>query len=154
VSRLKSTAGGTYPHIARRGFTDSKATDVTPRGPFQFAASFTPDGQTRFYVHEDAHSQGDILRIDMKTRKSSAVLTGNASQIDPAVSPDGKWLTFSSDGAGEMEVYLMNLAGETRPIRLSRNGSRSPQWRADGREIVYRTSGGTLISAVPGPSGQ
>jgi Tol biopolymer transport system component/predicted Ser/Thr protein kinase len=148
-------AGGTFPHIVRRGFTDAKATDVSPRGPFQFAGSFSPDGQTLFYVREDARRQSDIFTLDMKTRRSSPVLSSDAYEDSPAVSPDGKWLAYASDSTGNGEVYLMSLGGaDPRPIRISTNGGGSPQWRRDGREIVYQSAGGAIISAVPGPSGR
>jgi Tol biopolymer transport system component len=148
-------AGGTFPHIVRRGFTDSKTIDVSPRGPFQFAGSFTPDGHTLFYVREDARRQADIFSLDMNTRQSSPVFSSNLKEIDPAVSPDGKWLAYASDGTGDMQVYLMSLAGgDTRPIRISTNGGGSPRWRRDGREIVYWGAEGAIISAVPGPSGR
>jgi serine/threonine protein kinase len=148
-------AGGTLPHIVRRGFTDSKPMDVSPRGPFQFASSFTPDGQTLFYVREDARRQADIFTLDMKTKRSTPVLSSNAYEDSPAVSPDGKWLTYGSDSTGNGEVYLLSLAGgDPRPIRISTNGGGNPKWSRDGREIVYQGSEGSIISAVPGPSGR
>jgi serine/threonine protein kinase/Tol biopolymer transport system component len=148
-------AGGTFPHIVRRGFTDAKATDVSPRGPFQFAGSFTPDGQTLFYVREDARRKADIISLDMKTRRLSPVLSSDAYEDSPAVSPDGKWLAYGSDSTGNGEVYLLSLAGgDPRPIRISTNGGGNPKWRRDGREIVYRTTEGAIVSAILGPSGR
>jgi dipeptidyl aminopeptidase/acylaminoacyl peptidase len=148
-------AGGTFPHIVRRGFSDSKANDVSERGPFQFASSFTPDGQTLFYVREDARSQSDIFTLDMKTRRSAPVLSSNVMEFDPAVSPDGKWLAYAADSTGDSEIYVMSLGGgDPRPIRISTNGGGSPQWRGDGREIVYSTAQGAIVSAVPGASGR
>jgi len=148
-------AGGTFPHIVRRGFTDAKAADVSPRGPFQFAGSFAPNGQTLFYVREDARRQADIFTFDMKTRRLSPVLSSDAYEDSPAVSPDGKWLAYASDSTGNGEVYLMTLAGsDSRPIRISTNGGGNPQWRRDGREIDYQGPEGSIVSAVPGPTGR
>jgi len=147
-------AGGTFPHIVRRGFNDAKASDVSPRGPFQFAGSFTPDGRTLYYVREDARRQADILSLDMTTKRSTPILSSNFMEMDPAVSPDGKWLAYSADGTGDRQLYLIALGGDARPIRISTNGGGTPQWRRDGREIVYRSAEGFIISAVPGPSGR
>jgi len=147
-------AGGTFPHIVRRGFTDSKASDVSPRGPFQFAGSFTPDGRTLYYVREDARRQADIFSLDMTTKRTTPIFSSNFMEMDPAVSPDGKWLAYASDGTGDRQVYLIGLGGDARPIRISTNGGGTPRWRRDGREIVYRSAEGFIISAVPGPSGR
>jgi serine/threonine protein kinase/Tol biopolymer transport system component len=148
-------AGGTFPHIVRRGFNDAKPADVTPRGPFQFPGSFTPDGQTLFYLRSGPQTKGDIFRLDMKTKASLPVLATTAMEAAPAVSPDGKWLAYTSDATGDAQVYLMSLAGgDVRPIRISPNGGRNPQWRRDGGEIVYRGAQGAIISAVAGASGR
>jgi serine/threonine protein kinase/Tol biopolymer transport system component len=148
-------AGGTFPHIVRRGFTDAKTTEISSRGPFQFAGSFTPDGQTLFYVREDAQNRADIFRLDMKTRASFPLLTSSAMETTPEVSPDGKWLAYTSDATGDDQVYLVNVAGgDLRPTRISTSGGEAPRWRRDGREIIYRTAEGAIVSAVPGPAGR
>jgi serine/threonine protein kinase/Tol biopolymer transport system component len=148
-------AGGTFPHMVRRGLTDSTSVDVTARGPFQFAGSFSPDGKSLFYVMEDPHTQGDILRLDMATGRSVPVLNSPDFEFDPRVSPDGKWLAYSSDATGQSEVYLMNLAdGNGTRVRLSLKGGTMPQWRRDGREMFYLSREDGVTSIAPGPSGK
>lgn len=94
------------------------------------------------------------MRLDMKSGKTVPVLATKDSEFDPNISPDGEWLAYSSDATGENQVYLMSLAGGEAPrIRLSPKGGVKPQWRRDGREIVYY-SGDAITSASPGPSGR
>jgi serine/threonine protein kinase len=151
-----SEAGGAFPHIVRREVTGSKSIDVGPRGPFQYAKSFSPDGETLFFVKEDAASpdKGQILRMDMRTGKADLVLDAPFCCESANVSPDAKWLAFTSTATGRSEVYLMNLADARPRIRISTATGYLPQWRADGRELFYVTSDAAIVSVMPGPSGK
>ncbi len=142
--------GGSYPHMVRRALGAFASEELTKRGEFQFAGSFSPDASTLFYTRTDSHTQGDIFRLDMATRTSRAVLNSSFDEDDPQVSPDGKWLAFTSDATGSPEIYLHSLAGsDAAPIRISASGGRSPRWRQDGRELFYLSPLHDLTSVVP-----
>jgi Tol biopolymer transport system component len=69
--------------------------------------------------------------------------------LDPRLSPDGKWLTFSALD----RVWVMALPGGT-PRRLTRidEGEYQPTWSPDGRFIAYVTwseSEGGQVFRVP-----
>jgi Tol biopolymer transport system component len=58
------------------------------------------------------------------------------------LSPDGRWLAFTSDESGRSEVYLQafdaaapRLVGERHLV--SRDGASSIRWSRDGRELFY-----------------
>jgi hypothetical protein len=74
------------------------------------------------------------------TDGSGAVnLTNNAADdVEPAISPDGTRVAFSSDRGGSYDIYVMNLSGST-PLRLTANfgSERDPSWSPDGNTIVY-----------------
>ena len=59
----------------------------------------------------------------------------------PAVSPDGKRITFVSNGDGNAEIYLMNSDG-SGVLRLTRNvaDDSSPHWSPDGRRIIFNSN--------------
>lgn len=56
----------------------------------------------------------------------------------PAVSPDGRWLAYTSDQTGTQELYLRSLAGGGDEIRVSLEGGSEPAWGPGGRELFYR----------------
>ena len=64
------------------------------------------------------------------------------------VFPQRQWIAYTSDEAGQPNVYLQPFlrAGGKHPISL--NGGRNPHWRADGRELFYLDAAGTM-TAVP-----
>jgi Tol biopolymer transport system component len=68
------------------------------------------------------------------------------------ISPDGKWIAYSAEVSGRLEVYVSPLpsSGEGLPARwqISPGGGDRPRWRGDGRELYYVGLDGTIM-AVP-----
>ena len=66
-------------------------------------------------------------------------LTDNLfADYDPAWSPDGSRIAFSSNRHGNMEIYVMDADG-SNPIRITNHAyvDRSPDWSPDGSKIVF-----------------
>ena len=81
--------------------------------------------------------------------------TGTA--IDPAISPDGRLVAFSSDrgGEGNLDIWVQRTAGGD-PIQLTRDPAddREPAFSADGLTIAFhsdRAGGGIYV--IPSHSG-
>lgn len=55
-----------------------------------------------------------------------------------AVSPDGRWLAYTSDESGREEIYVDRFPRPGTRVRLTADGGTDPRWRADGRELVFR----------------
>lgn len=64
------------------------------------------------------------------------------------LSPDGRWIAYSSDAARRWEVYVRALDDPSGEVRVSTEGGFAPCWREDGREIFYVDLNGRLM-AVP-----
>lgn len=87
------------------------------------------------------------------------LLEGEAVMGEGQFSPDGRWVTYSSNESGREEVYVVpfdpsSRASEPRSAALggkwqiSPSGGRWPKWRSDGRELFYLGLDNTL-NAVP-----
>ena len=74
---------------------------------------------------------------------------GNASE--GALSPDMRWLAYTSDETGTAEVYVQPFPGGGRPVRISREGGRTPRWSADGRELFFEAPDGGIMAASVTP---
>ncbi len=66
----------------------------------------------------------------------------------PAVSPDGRWLAYTSDQTGTSEVYIRPLGRDGDEIRVSASGGSEPAWGPGGRELFYRAQTGGKTSLV------
>jgi Tol biopolymer transport system component len=70
------------------------------------------------------------------------------------VSRDGKWMLYSSNEAGQFDVYVQRFPNrDAGRWRISDNGGISPRWGPGGRELFYYSSTDSRIVAVPTISG-
>jgi WD40-like Beta Propeller Repeat len=61
----------------------------------------------------------------------------------PALSPNNRWLAYQSDESGRMEVYMRAWPSLGSKVQVSQNGGTEPTWSRDGKELFYRSGGGT-----------
>src|SRR5215212_11554628 len=60
---------------------------------------------------------GDIWTADEDGRNIRRVTVHKARDVYPRFSPDGKWIAFSSDRDGNMDVYIVaSEGGEARQL--------------------------------------
>ena len=106
----------------------------------------TRDGKWLLYVVSGARIVGRRLDGDTATR----VFVADRSVVQwPAVSPDGRWLAYSSDETGRFEVYVRPFdRPETAKRQISTNEGYGVRWSPDGRELYYVDSNADMI-AVP-----
>jgi Tol biopolymer transport system component len=65
------------------------------------------------------------------------VVEGASVELQPRVSPDGRWLAYAATDGPGIHVFVTDFpAGEQRwPV--SRQGGAEPRWSEDGRSLVY-----------------
>jgi Tol biopolymer transport system component len=91
----------------------------------------------------------DLWQVPLSgKREPSPLLNSPASEIHGRVSPNGRWLAYVSDEAGEREVYVTQFPPAGGKWQLSTGGGTTPVWRKDGSELFYLSLDGTLM-AVP-----
>jgi Tol biopolymer transport system component len=66
-----------------------------------------------------------------------------ASDTEPAVSPDGRWVCFTRQRRGDRDLWLLDTtAGDARPLVTNFRGQDGhAEWSPDGRRIVYESGG-------------
>ncbi|MEP6688089.1 MAG: hypothetical protein ABJC36_07045, partial [Gemmatimonadales bacterium] len=146
-----TTNGGT-PMMRRADGTGTVQTLV--RSPFTFGQTFqTRDGKwviaRRSFFEAGA---GDIFGVRVGDSTLVPLVTGPATEIDPAVSPDGRWLAYASDESGVREVYVRPFpdAGSAR-WQVSTAGGTDPVWSHSGKELFYRSAQEKLVTVAVGP---
>ena len=63
---------------------------------------------------------------------------GPANETDPRVSPNGQWLSYTSDESGQREVYVRPIPGPGPRVPVSVGGGSHSRWSPDGQTVFYR----------------
>jgi eukaryotic-like serine/threonine-protein kinase len=80
-------------------------------------------------------------------------VAGDANEVTPRFSPDGKWMVYASDESGRYEIYAKPFPGPGARVQVSDNGGAEPMWSQDGAHLFYR-SGRAMIAADLSRSGR
>jgi hypothetical protein len=78
------------------------------------------------------------------------VLLDNAAATQPAFSPDGKWLAYTSNESGQNEVYVRPFPGPGGKWQISTGGGRNPVWSRTRPEIFYAREGAAVLTSTLG----
>jgi len=88
------------------------------------------------------------LRPGVDTAVVSLVVSDEFTEWGPALSPDGRWLAYSSDQTGREEVYVRPFPDVGSSLhQVSVGGGSNPCWAHGGGEIFYLEEDGRFISA-------
>src|SRR5258708_1455994 len=70
-----------------------------------------------------------------------------AVEQQPEISPDGRWMAYSSDETGRFEVYVRPFPdARVAKHQVSVAGGMRPRWSRDGRELFFVDDRIDLIS--------
>ena len=114
---------------------DEAVTDIVPY-------DWSPDGATLFVVALLPETGFDVGMVSTEGPGTWEPLVQTAaSEVWPAISPDGRWLAYASDETGRFEVYVQRFPerGGRQPISVG--GGVLPEWSADGSELFYGRGG-------------
>jgi hypothetical protein len=130
---------------------------VASRDRTQFPSDWSRDGSA-LLVAEQTDDQHDILVQPVDGSPAVPYAATSADETTARISPDGRWVAYTSNASGSAEVYLDSYPQPRRRVKLSSGGGIHPVWRGDGRELYYWRNdelvavplGASLGGAAPG----
>jgi Tol biopolymer transport system component len=105
---------------------------------FVSVTSWSPNGRYLFFWVQDNATRQDIYYADLNGgRKLIPFLQTPANENGAVLSPNGKWLAYSSDESGRFEVYVTAFPDPGGKWQVSNGGGSSPSWSTDGKQLYY-----------------
>lgn len=81
----------------------------------------------------------EVIALDLRApEKVASLVKETVGVLSGVISPNGRFLAYSSDETGRPEVYVRDFPGLAGRWQLSTAGGEEPHWSADGRELFYR----------------
>jgi serine/threonine protein kinase/Tol biopolymer transport system component len=119
-----------------------------------FPESISPDGTKLTMQMPGKETGGDIWMLDLSSGGEPRPIRQTEFQEGGStISPDGRWMAYHSDESGSFEVYVTPFPGPGRRWQVSKSTGGYPQWRDDGREIVYTQENGQLVATAVSAEG-
>ncbi len=133
-----------------RSLTGGGDTEMLHASPnWKMFPGWTPDGQSLVFAEQDPDTNWDLVAVSLGGEpKSRSLLKTPFSESSPEISPDGRWIAYTSVETGRTEVNVRPLSGAFEQWQISAGGGGRPRWRGDGRELYYASPDGHLMAVA------
>ncbi|HKQ96694.1 MAG TPA: hypothetical protein VJV75_02350, partial [Candidatus Polarisedimenticolia bacterium] len=160
--RTIAYTSGTSPNgtIHRKSADGSSADEVVAeeKGANFSAPTFTPDGKSVVCIRATGPSGNAIVVVPLEGDRTPKVVVPapnpQANLNYPRVSPDGRWLAYSSTETGRLQLYVTSFPSGSGKWLVSDQTSDIPAWRRDGKELYYVRASEIMAAEVTAVGGQ
>jgi len=120
---------------------------TTANSMTEFPNAVSPDGEI-VYRTASAEGANDLFVIALEgDRAARTLLATEHDELNPSISPDGRWMAYQSNLSGREEIYVRPFPDvQAGQWTISNNGGTEPVWSPDGREVFYLAADGKLMS--------
>jgi serine/threonine protein kinase len=140
-----SVPGGGAPHVVHRDLATGAERPVLPTTRFiSGAQDVSPDGRLAYFQLRPDGTDIWTVPVDGTGAPSLLVHRG----YDARFSPDGRFVSFISGEGGVTDVYVAGASPSSDRTRVSKGGADTPRWSVDGRELIYRSVDGYIVSVA------
>jgi Tol biopolymer transport system component len=119
----------------------------------QSQLDWSSDGRFLLFT-EQSNEMGSATGTDLaflpvtEQREPTRFVQSRFQESNARFSPDGKWVSFTSDESGRNEIYVVAFPSGGGKRRISRQGGDLSLWNKDGKELYYRSPDGLLMSVA------
>ncbi len=109
--------------------------------------ALSPDGQTLYFSYDT-----DIWRVQASGGPAARITAMDGIESRPRISPDGKWLAFSSNQYGSTDVFVVPVeGGDVRRLTWHEAPDEVECWSWDSQTIYFTSSRYNRVSVYSVP---
>ena len=114
------------------------------------------DGKYILYSHGGIMANGEeVWALPLEgDRKPFVVVphSGNSFATGGTLSPDGRFLAYSSTESGQMQIYVIPFLKGEGKWQVSRDSGLAPQWGRDGKTLYYFAANSSFVTVPVTPN--
>jgi Tol biopolymer transport system component len=112
-------------------------------------SDWSPDGE--FILLDVAGNGFDIWQLPLDDPEAvRPLLEESHNELHSRLSPDGRWLSYTSNETGRDEVYLQSFPALDRKIQVSADGGHQGLWAPNGGTLFFRSQAGVWAVTIEG----
>ena len=120
-----------------------------------YPSDWSRDGKFLLYSQDSPGQQFDLWALALEGASTATpILQTPAAEMHGGVSPNGRFIAFTSDESGRDEVYVQTFLDQTTRRRMSTSGGSYPRWSRTGNELFFRSVDGHLVTVPVGFNGK
>jgi serine/threonine-protein kinase len=107
------------------------------------------------FLEQDPKTAYDLwtvpIEIDdtgLRAAKPEVFLQTPADERAPALSPDGRWLAYTSDESGTFQIYVRAFPDKGGKWQISNSGGTYPMWQRNGHELFFESLDSRIMAAT------
>jgi Tol biopolymer transport system component len=158
-SSTRASSIGVPSRIYRRAANGTGGDELMYTGAddeFAVPGDWSQDGKYVFFertTNATVASASEIWVLPLDgDRTAFPLITSKALTTGPRLSPDGRWLAYSTDESGTRQIVVQPFpAVNEGKWQVSTNGGLEARWRRDGRELFYLGLDGTIMAVEVAP---
>jgi eukaryotic-like serine/threonine-protein kinase len=143
-SALENGKWGLYQTLSSGAGTEQLLWESeAPKAPMSWSA----DGKRIVFWVRDAQTRSDLWVLTLEDggqAKAEPLIATPANETHGQVSPDGKWIAYTSDETGRNEVWVQPFPSGSGRYQISFHGGDWPRWRGDSKELFFHAINSTL----------
>jgi serine/threonine-protein kinase len=107
-----------------------------------------PDGMTLLLDRVRPEPYGIMALPLGGDRKLRPVLQSSAFEHSGALSPDGRWIAYTSNETQSYQIYVQPFPPGGGKWQITTDGGVDVHWSRDGRELFYREGSALMVVAI------
>ena len=113
----------------------------------KFPTDWSRDGKYIAFARQGKGTGWDSWALPtFGDKKPFPIVAGSFNEWMTVFSPDARFVAYQSNESGRAEIYVQSFPVASGKWQVSSSGGSDPSWRADGKELYYRSADQKLMA--------